>query len=952
VFGGGLTKAFRAPMISAPVYCRRFIGRDEQFAALQERCAAAAGGQGSIVIVGGEAGMGKTRLVAEFCASVPGSGAACASSSCLEYASSPLRPVVEVFRTLGESQRDPAGAFGDAAPVMRRLFAAFESAAPEPGEEMDRVLIFDALCRALAAFSKQRTVVAVIEDVHWADANTLEFLQFAASRLSAMRVLLIVTYRVESAANPALAATLARLERQPSVWRIALEPLDEEQIRALMQHALAGRRMLSPHLMAQIGSAAEGNPLNAEELLKNAVDSRGSQATNVVRLPTSLASAVHERLTRLSQEEAAVLYCAAAIGREFDADFLAKTTASAPAGVIAALKKAIDLQLIVEDASGEIRYRFRHALTRDAIYSKLLAAEARPLHAKIAAALEGEDEHGYVTELAYHWWKAGDAERTARYCELAGDLYSALCAPHEAVTQYERAVAAASASATVAAPLLVKLADALREAGEEVRSRAVFEDLLARYRAADDVEGAVRTCYALRALYSSLGDGDGMVRIAELGVELARRHSDPETYGRAALGLANVWISKREPAKSLAIVAELEPSMPAASVVLRSHFGFVKGLASSLLDLVPQCVAAFEEGVAAARREEDWGRATLVNATFASACASIGLRERALALLDETLEMLRSQKITIHNRLHVYTELAEVCVTLSELERARELLDFAFAHPTAEEAYMGAVAALAITVGMRMADDRYLRDWWTPGLFDAAMSGSLGAYESYVAFPVAWVLAEDGRVDDALRVLRRAVAGDLSCGVSDTAWPCIMLARMGTPDDVSAARSRLQVLCAGEVRRISGAFAALFEAYAAHRTGEKAARESHAQAAAALFDELQLPYEQGLALELAGRAGEALELFRRTGDRREAQRVEAAMHPVNRRGRAKSELTSREREVAALVARGLSNAAIAEELVISERTVESHVASAFDKLGIGTRAELAAWVVRAQAAHA
>ena len=113
-----------------------------------------------------------------------------------------------------------------------------------------------------------------------------------------------------------------------------------------------------------------------------------------------------------------------------------------------------------------------------------------------------------------------------------------------------------------------------------------------------------------------------------------------------------------------------------------------------------------------------------------------------------------------------------------------------------------------------------------------------------------------------------------------------------------------------------------------------------------------MPYEQGLALELAGRADEALELFRRTGDRREAQRVETAMHPVNRRGRAKSELTSREREVAALVARGLSNAAIAEELVISERTVESHVASAFDKLGIGTRAELAAWVVRAQAAHA
>ncbi|HZT14041.1 MAG TPA: AAA family ATPase [Candidatus Baltobacteraceae bacterium] len=940
-------------MISAPVYCRRFIGRDEQFAALQERCAAAAGGQGSIVIVGGEAGMGKTRLVAEFCASVAGSGGTCASSSCLEYASSPLRPVVEVFRTLGESQRDPAGAFGDAAPVMRRLFAAFENAAPEPGEEMDRVLIFDALCRALAAFSKQRPVVAVIEDLHWADANTLEFLQFAAPRISAMRVLLVVTYRIESAANPALAATLARLERHPSVWRIALEPLDEEQIRALMQHALAGRRMLSPHLMAQIGSAAEGNPLNAEELLKNAVDSRGPQAaTNVVRLPTSLASAVHERLTRLSQEEAAVLYCAAAIGREFDADFLAKTTATEPAGVIAALKKAIDLQLVVEDASGEIRYRFRHALTRDAIYSKLLAAEARPLHAKIAAALEAQDEQRYVTELAYHWWKAGDPERTARYCELAGDRYAALCAPHDAVTQYERAVAAASAPATVAAPLLVKLADALREAGEEVRSRAIFEDLLARYRAADDIEGAVRTCYALRALYSSLGDGDAMVAIAELGVELARRQSDPETYGRAVLGLANVWISKREPAKSLAIVAELEPSMPATSVVLRSHFGFVKGLASSLLDLVPQCVGAFEDGVAAARREEDWGRAALVNATFASACASIGLRDRALALLDETLVMLRSQKITIHNRLHVYTELAEVCATLSELERARELLDFAFAHPTAEEAYMAAVAALAMTVGKRMADERYVRDWWSPGFFDAAMSGSLGAYESYVAFPVAWVLAEDGRLDDALQVLRRAVAGDLSCGVSDTAWPCVMLAKIGTPEDVSTARSRLQAFCRGEVRRISRAFAALFEGYAAHRAGEKAATEAHAQAAAALFEELQLPYEQGLALDLAGRADEALALFRRTGDRREAERLESAMHPVNRRGRAKSELTSREREVAALVARGLSNAAIAEELVISERTVESHVASAFDKLGIGTRAELAAWVVRAQAAHA
>ncbi|MBV8531664.1 MAG: helix-turn-helix transcriptional regulator [Candidatus Eremiobacteraeota bacterium] len=113
-----------------------------------------------------------------------------------------------------------------------------------------------------------------------------------------------------------------------------------------------------------------------------------------------------------------------------------------------------------------------------------------------------------------------------------------------------------------------------------------------------------------------------------------------------------------------------------------------------------------------------------------------------------------------------------------------------------------------------------------------------------------------------------------------------------------------------------------------------------------------MPYERALALDLAGRSAEALEIFRTTGDRREMQRLEGTLRPTNRRGRAKSELTSREREVAALVARGLSNASIAEELVISERTVESHVASAFEKLGIGTRAELAAYVVRQEAVHA
>lgn len=396
-------------MISAPIYCAQFIGRRAQLDVLLERFRAT-GESGSIVLVEGEAGLGKTRLLREFCRRLQSENAAVALTAFLEYADAPLAPFAAGVRALLERRPKALDAMPEAQRVLTRLLPELaRGAGVQGGAEVDKIRLFAAVADALRRLGSDGGCALVIDDGHWADSASLELFQYLARLVASAKLLLVLAYRADDVgANASFRSALARLEREPTTWLVVLEPFDEGEMRKLMHASLVGRAHLSPQTLEVIRSAAGGNPLSAEELLKCAVETGVSRA-GTIAVPVTLRDSIVDRLERFDDRERAVLLCAAAIGHRFEPEFLVQTLEQPFADVIGALRKAVALQLLVEEAGDIVRYVFRHAITREAIYDELLAIEARPLHARIAAALEEQDDpSNHLAELAYHYWAAGD----------------------------------------------------------------------------------------------------------------------------------------------------------------------------------------------------------------------------------------------------------------------------------------------------------------------------------------------------------------------------------------------------------------------------------------------------------------------------------------------------------------------------------------------------------------
>ncbi len=912
-------------MVTAPVYCRRFIGRREHLDALQERYRAAARGEGSVVLLGGDAGMGKSRLAAEFCRSVKAGGGQFVIAECLEYLQSPFAPLRAV-------------------PEVQRAFDNFSA------DNADKLAVFESVVRALEELASKGPLLLVIDDVHWADAATLELLQYLSTRVGQMRCVIVAAYRPDQLImNDALRSAVARIERQKAAWRVQLEPLSEGDIRSLLHHALEGRKAPSPRLLEVVKTSADGNPLSAEELLKSAMEGAALHRSDELALPRSLTEAVLERLRPLTDEQRSILLSAAAIGRRFTPELLAQITGNSIPEVSEALKKTVDLQLLLEEMDAErLTYVFRHAITRDTIYKQLIAAQSRPLHAAIARALEENGEvEAHIAELAYHYWQARDLAKTAHYNERAGDAAACLCAFHDAATFYERVVEALSALHLPTSAVELKLAEALREAGEGQRARSIYEKLLSSYEAAGDVESAVKTCLALRIISYEIGDVDDVLRFAKRAVEIAERAEDRAVYFRALVGLANVLVNMSGTAETFEVLAQAESAVDEFPAGADSHFYFVLSGAHAVFDRTKETREAFERGLALSIRRGDWYRATTTLVGFAGDAARLGMREEAMLALEQYLALARSEKIGAHNLLNTLVRCGTTYMELGDLDAARDIIEESLSMPVIETGLATMVRANALALGLRLADENLVARAASSDLIDAAMNASVGLFSPLAAGSVADYFRSRGDLEQARALLARVIVKRWEVwAAEDVAALCVRIAEYGRAEDVEAAQAVLESIVANMPTRYERARLELFRAYAARRMGDREAMRTHAEAAERLFAELQRPYERAQVLELLDRKAEAAELYRETGDVQALRRLEKQLIPVNRRGRAKTELTNREREIAGLLAQGKSNLAIAQDLFIGERTVETHVASIFAKLGVSTRAEAVSAILR------
>ncbi|HEY5426633.1 MAG TPA: AAA family ATPase, partial [Candidatus Tumulicola sp.] len=363
-----------------------FVGRREELAFLHEAFARARDERSRFVPIEGEAGIGKSRLIEEFAASIA-SEATIASGQCSEQVRSPYLPFSTIL-----SRVDTRGA--------RRAFEPRE----RRGNSEEKAAFFQGTALVLERAGQRKPIVAIVEDLQWADSATLELLDYLMQNLDGARVLFLVSLRTEGAANnPALAAFRHHAARN-RVTAVRLRGLHRNEIRYLVAQRLGGRAggPIPAEAVAQIESLSEGNPLFAEELAHVVRESGGlNLATHA---PLSLQAMLSERLTPLLEEERAVLVRAAIIGRNFDAAFLAKIVGIPLDDVLDVLQRAVEAGLVLGSPIAPLDFTFRHAMIRQALADQLIVGLAAPLHVRIAQELQAlPDGNDRTAELAYHW---------------------------------------------------------------------------------------------------------------------------------------------------------------------------------------------------------------------------------------------------------------------------------------------------------------------------------------------------------------------------------------------------------------------------------------------------------------------------------------------------------------------------------------------------------------------
>jgi tetratricopeptide (TPR) repeat protein len=438
------------------------VGREEETELLLRRWARAKTGEGQVVVVGGEAGIGKSRLTAALMESLGGE-----PLTRLRYFCSPQHTDSALYPIIGQMER-AAGFAHDDSPQARRdkldavlgqtstsiedaaLFADMLSLpndgrypALELAPQQRRERTLKALVSQMEVLTRQGPLLMIFEDAHWIDPTSLESLGRVVDRIQTLRVLLIVTFRPEF--NPPWIG-------QPHVTAVTINRLTQRQVGAMIDDVVANK-LVPASIRQDIIERTDGIPLFVEEMTKAVLEaeSEGEAGRTIAAVPSpalavpaSLHASLMARLDRLGPAKE-VAQIGAVIGREFSHTLLAAVTREPEAELRSSLDRLIQAGLLFrQGAPPNATYLFKHALVQDAAYGTLLREPRRALHARIAEALEsqfGEIAESQPELLAHHWTEAGLTEKAAGLWGKAGQRSLARSALVEATAQLTRALA-------------------------------------------------------------------------------------------------------------------------------------------------------------------------------------------------------------------------------------------------------------------------------------------------------------------------------------------------------------------------------------------------------------------------------------------------------------------------------------------------------------------------------
>ncbi|MFI9614123.1 AAA family ATPase [Streptomyces sp. NPDC052023] len=980
-----------------------FVGRAEELGTLNDALVRAAAGEPQALLLGGEAGVGKTRLVEEFAIAAARKGAVVAVGGCVEIGADglPFAPFSTALRALRrELPAELAAAAAGQEEELARLLPELGDAGAGRHDEEGMARLFELTARLLECLAADRTVVVALEDLHWADASTRHLLAYLFRTLRTGRLVVLATYRSDDIhRRHPLRPLLAELDRLRTVLRIELPRFNREEVACQIAGIHAAEP--DPAQVDAIFQRSDGNAFFVEELTAACEGSCTGLTDSLRDLLLVRAEALPERAQRVAR-------IVAEGGSTVEYRLLAAVAGLSEDDLIEALRAAVNANILLAAPTGD-GYRFRHSLVREAVADDLLPGERSRLNRRYAEALEADpglvpaDQR--VARLASYWYHANDAAKALpavlaasvaarrrdayseqlRLLERAMELWDAAPAdvraalrPVDYTASYPPCGCDPATTPLRFLDLMAEAAVAGRFCGERERAMKIIRRALSILEDEDDPLRAAWFWSQRSRLVQALARGDGWQELAT-AQELLRGLPPSEVHAEVLTNVAN-WSMLHQPGPEALAAAERAVQYARMVGTREIELNARLTLGSLTVD-AGNAEAGLAEMYEVKDRALDEGFAYVAGRAYVNLPAqleAIGRSREAAPLLEEGAAFARKFGL-LDTEAWVWSNLSESLYSLGRWQEAEQAALNVFRRGrSAKPQGSGCVclAHLALGRGDVAEAKRQL---------DAARA----AFGSHDPMPQQWlpvaaiavgIAASEGRILDARAELHAALDAGTPPGTQQYGWRLLMAAATAEADartlpaaEEGRAEALDRILATVKTLTTKAPICLAHEQWVRaelHRAEGSATADTWAPVVAA-FEQLERPYDLAwarhrlaealLATDATDHRDRVVELLRLAHAAADhlgarpladavtllAQRARLSLAPVPEPRQAADPaealgLTTRERDVLRLVSDGRTNRQIAEELFISPKTASVHVSNILAKLGVSGRGEAAA----------